>query len=102
MFGPGLVRRDEMNCGEVTNLMEGYLDGELDPITNQRIERHLRDCPACEQAYQAHSALIRAIETATPYYRTPVELRQRIQSSLREEIAGHPAAGVLQEASPSK
>ena len=30
-----------MNCEEAINLMDGYLDGELDPITNQEIERHL-------------------------------------------------------------
>ena len=24
-----------MNCEEATKLMDGYLDGELDPITNQ-------------------------------------------------------------------
>ena len=33
-----------MNCEEATDLMDGYLDGELDPITSQAIEQHLRDC----------------------------------------------------------
>src|SRR6266436_463005 len=37
-----------MNCEEATELMDGYLDGELDPITGQTIEqlitRRLRDC----------------------------------------------------------
>ena len=50
-----------MNCEEIANLMDGYLDGELDPITNQKIEGHLRDCPGCEQEYQAQSALVRVI-----------------------------------------
>jgi mycothiol system anti-sigma-R factor len=75
-----------MNCEEIANLMDGYLDGELDPITNQKIEEHLRDCPGCEQAYQAQSALVRAIGSAAPYYKAPVELRERIRSSLRDEI----------------
>ena len=30
-----------MNCEEATKLMDGYLDGELDPITSQTIEQHL-------------------------------------------------------------
>lgn len=83
-----------MNCEEATKLMDGYLDGELDPITNQTIEQHLRDCPNCEQAYKMHGSLIRAVSNATPYYKAPADLRERIHSSLREEIAERPARGV--------
>jgi anti-sigma factor RsiW len=76
-----------MNCEETTKLMDGYLDGELDPITSQTIEQHLRECPRCDQAYATHGSLIRAIGNATPYYKAPSELRERIQSSLRKELA---------------
>jgi mycothiol system anti-sigma-R factor len=75
-----------MNCEEAINLMDGYLDGELDPITNQEIERHLRDCHRCGQAYEAQRAIVRTIASAATYYKAPAELRQRIQSSLRNEI----------------
>ena len=76
-----------MNCEETTKLMDGYLDGELDPITSQAIEQHLRECHNCDQAYKTQRSLIRAIGNATPYYKAPSELRERIQSSLRKEIA---------------
>lgn len=89
-----------MNCEEATKLMDGYLDGELDPITSQAIEEHLRGCPTCEEAYKANSALIRAMERATPYYKAPAELRERIQSSLREEIAERPMRNVGRDAQP--
>jgi anti-sigma factor RsiW len=79
-----------MNCKEAIKLMDGYLDGELDPITSQTIEQHLRDCSNCDQAYKTHGSLIRAIGNATPYYKAPAGLRERIQSSLREEIAEQP------------
>jgi anti-sigma factor RsiW len=79
-----------MNCEEATNLMDGYLDGELDPITSQTIEQHLRECPKCDQAYKIHGSLIRAIGNATPYYKAPAELLERIQSSLRKEIGERP------------
>jgi anti-sigma factor RsiW len=75
-----------MNCEEAIKLMDGYLDGELDPITSQAIEQHLRDCGKCEQAYKTHGSLIRAIGNATPYFKAPGALRERIQSSLRGEI----------------
>jgi mycothiol system anti-sigma-R factor len=75
-----------MNCEEATKLMDGYLDGELDPMTSQKIEQHLRDCRKCEQAYEAHTALSHAISRGAPYYKAPAELRQRVQSSLRDAV----------------
>src|SRR5438067_9026364 len=89
-----------MNCEEATKLMDGYLDGQLDPITNQAIEQHLRECPKCDQANKTHGSLIRAIGNATPYYKAPAELRQRIQSSLREEILERPRRNVARDAKP--
>jgi mycothiol system anti-sigma-R factor len=79
-----------MNCEEATKLMDGYLDGELDPITGQTIEHHLRDCPNCDQSYKTHGSLIRVIGNAAPYYKAPAELRERIRSSLREEMVARP------------
>jgi len=79
-----------MTCDEAIKLMDGYLDGELDPITSQAIEQHLRDCGHCDQAYKTHGSLIRAIGNATPYFKASAELRERIQSSLREETTDHP------------
>jgi anti-sigma factor RsiW len=89
-----------MNCEEATKLMDGYLDGELDPITNQAIEQHLRECRNCDQVYKTHGSLIRALGNATPYYKAPAELRQRIQSSLREEITERPTRNVGRDAQP--
>ena len=60
--------------------MDGYLDGELDPITSQTIEQHLLECPKCDRAYKIHGSLMnRAIGNASPYYKAPAELRERIQ-----------------------
>ena len=89
-----------MNCEEATKLMDGYLDGELDPITSQTLERHLLDCASCDQAYKTHGSLIRAIGNATPYYKAPLGLRERFQSSLREEIAERPAPSVARDGQP--
>ena len=86
-----------MNCEEAKKLMDGYLDGELDPITSQTIEQHLRECDKCDQAYKAHALLIRSISDKTPYYKAPAGLRERIQSSLREEIAERSPRSVLRD-----
>ncbi len=82
-----------MNCEEATKLMDGYLDGELDPITSQKIEQHLRECPKCDQAYKIHGSLIRVIGNATPYYKAPAELREQIQSSLRDAVGAKDKGG---------
>jgi anti-sigma factor RsiW len=89
-----------MNCEEATKLMDGYLDGELDPITSQGIDQHLRDCCDCEQKYVANNKLIRAIGSAMPYYKAPAELRERIQSSLRDEIVEQPMRNLAPDAQP--
>ena len=83
-----------MNCEEITSLMDVYVDGELDPITSQKIEQHLRDCGKCEQAYEAHTALTHAISRSVPYYKAPIELRQRVHASLRGEVDDKPTRTV--------
>ena len=75
-----------MNCEQIKNLMDAYLDGELDPVTSQKVEQHLRDCGECEQANEVDTAMAHAISQAAPYYKAPLELRERIQVSLRETI----------------
>jgi anti-sigma factor RsiW len=77
--------------------MDGYLDGELDPMTSQRVEEHLRECHKCEQAYEAHTALAHAISRGAPYYKAPAELRQRIQSSLRDAVGVRDSRGSARE-----
>src|SRR4029434_4450372 len=86
-----------MNCEEAIELMDGYLDGELDPMTSQKTDQHLRDCRKCEQAYEAHTALAHAISRGAPYYKAPTELRQRVQSSLRDAVGVRVSRGATRE-----
>ena len=89
-----------MNCEEALKLLDGYLDGELDPITSQKIEQHLGKCRRCEQAYEAQRRLIRTLETAASYYKASSELRHRIQSALRKEIDGEATPSVSLQPPP--
>jgi len=82
-----------VNCEEIKNLMDAYLDGELDPVTSQKVEQHLRDCGECEQANEVDTAMAHAISRAAPYYKAPLELRERIQVSLREAIGAPTSRG---------
>ena len=78
-----------MNCEETLKVMNAYLDGELDPFTNQAIEQHLAGCAQCEKAYQVDRALVGAIGNL-PYHQAPLELRQRIRTALHQEISQQP------------
>src|SRR6185436_17567776 len=75
-----------MNCEEIADLMDGYLDGELDALTSQKIEQHLRDCHKCGEGFVADTALAHAITQRAPYYKATAELRQRIRSTLRDAV----------------
>ena len=75
-----------MNCKEVIDLVDAYTDGELDPLTNQNIEGHLRECSRCDHAFKEHQAFVGAIGAVAPYHNSPAGLRERIQSTLREQI----------------
>ena len=76
-----------MNCKDVIDLVDAYVDRELDPITNKNIERHLRECGDCGRVFKDHQALVGAIGAAAPYHKPPADLRERIQASLRDEMA---------------
>ena len=48
--------RPSMNCKEAQNLINGYVDGELDLVRNLEIEDHIQDCALCAQDLQKPSA----------------------------------------------
>jgi anti-sigma factor (TIGR02949 family) len=81
-----------VNCEEIRNLMDAYSDGELDPVASQKVEEHLRRCGTCDKAYEIEVAMAHAIRQTVPYYRAPIELRERIRLSLQEGI-GSPGRG---------
>jgi anti-sigma factor RsiW len=74
----------EMNCEEASKLIEVYTDGELDPISSQQVEEHLRSCAGCERAFETQRTLARTIEHSAPYYRDSSDLRDGIRASLRD------------------
>lgn len=41
------MNEDIMKCEEAIRHLAAQLDGELDPLTDGRVERHLRRCRSC-------------------------------------------------------
>jgi anti-sigma factor RsiW len=73
-----------MNCKDTQNLIDGYLDDELDLVSNLEIEDHIQDCVLCAQDYKSHQLLRNGIKTGSFYFKAPTDLQTKIQSSLRK------------------
>src|SRR5207253_1775960 len=83
-------RRSQMTCAETRNLLNAYVDGELDLVHSLQIEQHLQGCAACSQAYKNQQALGAAIGASSLYFAAPVGLHKRIQESVRQAAQAQP------------
>jgi anti-sigma factor RsiW len=57
-----LERLTMRRCRQVANVLQAYLDGEVDPATAHMVHDHLEECLRC--GLEAHT--YRAIKTAIP------------------------------------
>jgi len=74
-----------MNCSE--NLLEAWLDDELDAPERAAVERHIEGCPACAAACARLRAQKARIKAEAPYRRAPASLRESIRGALRQADA---------------
>jgi len=73
-----------MDCKEFNVMLCGYVDGELDALATARMEAHVQTCAACQQRLREQMDLRAALKTATPYFKAPASLRQRIHAELHQ------------------
>jgi anti-sigma factor RsiW len=73
-----------VNCHEVHNLIDGYIDDELDLVSNLDIEQHLQTCPECGRLYRNRQTLQTLVHTSPLSHKAPAHLEKRIRSSLRQ------------------
>lgn len=85
-----------MGCPEMQELLDAYLDGELDLVRSLEVERHLADCSECAAAFAALQSLQTAIQSAPLRYAPPRGLQGRVRKSLRQAAGpGRRAVAVL-------
>ncbi|TMA83389.1 MAG: zf-HC2 domain-containing protein, partial [Deltaproteobacteria bacterium] len=58
-----------MDCTNAQTLLDGYLDGELDPVRNLEIEDHLHGCAHCSQIYGDRQVIRSALKTDSFYFK---------------------------------
>jgi anti-sigma factor RsiW len=76
-----------MNCARYTQVLDAYLDDELDRATGAEIARHLAGCAACRERRDERAALSRSIRACAPYFSAPDGLRHRVFERSAEDAS---------------
>jgi anti-sigma factor (TIGR02949 family) len=74
------------DCEKCEELLQGYLDRELDAREVERAETHLNGCDYCRRRYRFEASLRRYVRT-TAVERMPVGLMEKL-SQLRSAADG--------------
>src|SRR6185503_12395203 len=77
------AQEDEiMNCTRLRQVLDGWLDGELDRTTGTEIEQHLESCASCTALKTERDALRARLRAELPYFRAPAGLEGAVRRSL--------------------
>jgi len=79
-----------MNCSR--DLIEAYMDEELDPGLRAAVEEHLSNCPACSEEHSRFREQKASIKSIAPYYTAPAPLQRSVREALRRAAASESAA----------
>ena len=71
-----------MNCAETTATVQAYVDGELDGVDRESMERHLVGCPGCARSVHVQTRFRAAVRAHLHRPEVPFTLRRRIEESL--------------------
>src|SRR6266498_2413382 len=74
-----------MNCTTARELIESYLDGELNPSHVAELLEHLSNCNACDEIEGRLRELQMNVRTQASRYDAPPDLQQRVRSALARE-----------------
>ena len=79
-----------MNCKGVIREISNYIDGDLDPIVKQELERHLEHCEDCTMIVDQTRKSIKVLCDARPVSLS-AEVRARLHAALRRKIDHNPS-----------
>lgn len=77
-----------MNCSR--ELLEGFVDEELDPGRKAEVEEHLAACRNCSEEYSRIREQQTAIRSLAPYYDAPADLQQSVRQALLKAASAKP------------
>lgn len=71
-----------MNCARTRQILDAWLDHELDRATSAELAQHLDTCTLCAALRAEREALRANLKSAAPYYSAPPELRPGVKRAL--------------------
>ncbi len=71
-----------MNCAEATSTVQAYIDGELDGVDRESVERHLVGCAGCSRRVHVQTRFRAAVRAHLHRPEVPFALRRRIEDAL--------------------
>ena len=74
-----------MNCAEATATVQAYIDGELDGVDRESIERHLVGCPGCSSRVHVQTRFRAAVRAHLHRPEVPFALRRRVEEALASQ-----------------
>ncbi len=74
-----------MECSEARLLIHAHLDGELDPVHDLEVERHLAGCRLCADEYEQGRALSARLGDGEFRFALPPGLEARVNAALARE-----------------
>ena len=74
------------DCAKYFKRISEYLDGELDEQISRKIDRHLQDCPECQDCIDSLRISIQLCKEAGKE-EMPADVRERLRSMLRDCIS---------------
>ena len=76
-----------MTCEQVQELINAYIDGELDLVNNLEIEAHLPACEACQAEYRGHLNVVALVQRGAQYFAAPEMLKKRIERQIDTNVS---------------
>ncbi len=70
-----------MDCKNLREVLDLYVDGELSPEATVQAEAHLAECQACRRAADRLQGLRQAVKTAVSQYQPAPQLASRVRKS---------------------
>ena len=72
-----------MKCEELLQMLNDYVDGEIDPSVCEEFEKHLEGCNPCQVVVDNIRRTI-TLYKDDEIYEVPLEFHRRLHSVLRE------------------
>lgn len=79
-----------MTCEETQNLLNAYVDDELDWSLKRTIESHLEGCPPCSSVLAGLKSLVSAIDEGGLRFNAPQHLRSAVLTGIQQLNPGIP------------